>query len=166
MDSSEFRKELVKIMPGYQWTVHKPLFRDATYLCATGIQTSGFNRLSTLEVVRRDRSGAVEYEVKSSGFGTKAPWLSTATDGTLARALRSLQTHYEHRAAAYSSHAWALQNARKEADGNPRTRLLAVAPELLSELESIVEAFAGTEYEQVFDDARALIANVKETGAP
>lgn len=37
-------------------------------------------------------------------------------------------------------------------------RLIAVAPELLSELKAIVEGFTGTEYEHVFDDARALLA--------
>lgn len=112
MNSAEFRKELVKIMPGYDWTVHKPLSKDATYLKATGIQSSGFNRLSTLEVVRRDKNGAIEYEVKSSGYGRNAPWLATTSDGTLARALRSLQTHYENVAANYSGHARALQSGR------------------------------------------------------
>jgi hypothetical protein len=113
MNSSDFRKELVKIMPGYNWTVHKSVFLDATCFKATGIQTSGFNRLSTLEVVRRDKDGTVEYEVKSSGSGTRAPWLSTASDGTLARALRALQNIYEWKAATYGSHARALQTGRK-----------------------------------------------------
>lgn len=112
MNLAEFRKELVKIMPGYDWTVHKPLSKDATYLAATGIQSSEFNRLSTLEVVRRDKNGAVEYEVKSSGFGKRSPWLSTATDGTLARALRSLQSHYEVVGRNYLGHARDLQNGR------------------------------------------------------
>lgn len=110
--AAKFREELVKIMPGYDWTVHKPLSKDATYLNATGIQTSGFNRLSTLEVVRRDKNGAVEYEVKSSGFGKRSPWLSTARDGTLARALRSLQNHYEAVGRNYLGHAQDLQNGR------------------------------------------------------
>jgi hypothetical protein len=114
MNSSDFRKELVKIMPGYRWTVHKPgLYSDGKYLRASGVQTSGFNRISTLEVVKRGEVGAVEYEVKSSGFGKNARWLSTATDGTLARALRSLQSHYEHMASIYGSSARALQDARK-----------------------------------------------------
>lgn len=112
MNSTEFRVELVKIMPGYDWTVHKPLSKDATYFCATGIQTSGFNRLSTLEVMRRDKSGVVEYEVKSSGFGKRSPWLSTSKDGTLARALRNLQSHYEAVGRNYLGHAQDLQNGR------------------------------------------------------
>jgi hypothetical protein len=115
MTSTEFRKELVKIMPGYNWTVHKPLFKDTTYLKATGIQTSGFNRLSTLAVTRRDKKEAVEYEVKSSGSGKSAPWLSTAKEGTLARALRNLQDCYEYQARIYNSHAHALQAGRKGA---------------------------------------------------
>lgn len=113
MSSAEFRKELVKIMPGYEWTIHKPLFKDATYLKATGIQSSGFNRLSTLQVVRREKEGRAEYEVKTSGFGKRSSWLAEVTDGTLARALRSLQSHYETMARTYSNHATYLQGARK-----------------------------------------------------
>ena len=113
MNSAEFRKELLKIMPGYNWTVHKPLFKDTSYLEATGVQSSGFNRLSTLSVVRREKDSKVEYEVKSAGFGLRAPWLFTVSEGTLARALRTLQTHYENVAANYSSHARALQDGRK-----------------------------------------------------
>lgn len=113
MNSSEFREELTKIMPGYDWTIHKPLIRDGMYLSATGIQSSGFNRMSTLQVVRRIKEGVVEYEVKSSGYGTKSPWLWMATDCTIARALRKLQKHYESQAAKYSSHATDLQLGRK-----------------------------------------------------
>jgi hypothetical protein len=117
MKTAEFRKELVKIMPGYAWTVHKtPMIYalDKTgYLKATGIQTSGFNRLSTLQVERREKEGAITYEVKSAGFGKRSPWLSTAKDGTLARALRSLQDHYEHMAGKYQHHAHDLRDARK-----------------------------------------------------
>jgi hypothetical protein len=112
MNPSEFRKELVKIMPGYEWTVHKSS-NPEIYLEATGIQSSGFNRLSTLRVVRRERDGAARYEVSSAGFGKRAPWLSTSEDGTLARAFRSLQTFYENMASTYRSHANYLQNARK-----------------------------------------------------
>lgn len=111
--SSQLRKELVKIMPGYSWTVHRqsPL-SDRKYLKATGVQTSGFNRLSTLQVIRLEKEGVAEYEVKSAGFGLKAEWLSTATGKTLAKALRSLQNEYEDRASTYSSHALSLRGAR------------------------------------------------------
>ena len=111
--NEEFRKELVKIMPGYAWTVHQSRNPEA-YLTATGIMSSGFNRLSTLYIVRRNDGKGVEYEVRSSGFGKNAPWLSTASDGTLARALRTLQTHYESNASIYRGHAGALQNGRKK----------------------------------------------------
>ena len=47
MKQSEFRAELVKIMPGYAWTVNSSRCSE-TMLVATGIQTSGLNRLSTL----------------------------------------------------------------------------------------------------------------------
>ena len=112
-DQSSFRKDLAKIMPGYDWIVHRPLAKVATYLEATGTKSSGFNRLSTLSVTRRDRgNGLVEYEVKSAGFGTRAPWLHTHCDVTLASALRGLQRHYEMKAALYQGHASALQSAR------------------------------------------------------
>jgi len=116
MNPSEFRKELVKIMPGYDWTVHKSS-NPEMHLSATGIQSSGFNRLSTLSVVRRDilSSGGVQYEVKSAGFGTKSPWLAERGGRTLAQALRALQAHYENMAQTYRGHANDLQNARKKA---------------------------------------------------
>ena len=124
MNSKEFRAELVKIMPGYSWTVHKDhiskRLRDEfpetpVVLTATGIQSSGSNRLSTLEVSRREDNGHVTYAAKSSGYGTRARWLHEHKDGTLARALRVLQDHYEAMASTYASHAGALKHARAQA---------------------------------------------------
>lgn len=115
MSSKEFRAELVKIMPGYDWTVHKPT--SDTCLQATGTQSSGFNRLSTLSVIRTERDGKTSYEVKSSGYGLRAKWLYTNADGTLARALRGLQEYYERTAATYNSHASDLQQGRKAPGG-------------------------------------------------
>lgn len=120
MSSQEFRAELVKIMPGYSWTVHQQrkyhdILKDELPLSATGIQSSGSNRLSTLRVIRRVRDGCVVYQVMSSGYGTRAPWLHECHDGTLARALRSLQNHYENTAATYRSHADALRLGRSQA---------------------------------------------------
>ena len=115
MNSSEFRKELLKVMPGYSWTVHRSnLFIKTNHISATGIQTAGFNRLSTLSVTRRKKEDEIEYDVKSSGFGKQAPWLSEYTAPTLARALRGLQSHYEVMANKYSNHASALEYARKK----------------------------------------------------
>lgn len=110
MNANEFRKELIKIMPGYDWTVHRT--KDAGYLEASGIQSSGFNRLSTLSVVRREQDGKARYEVKSSGFGLSARWLHGNEDGTLARALRGLQDHYEATSNTYRVHAEALKIGR------------------------------------------------------
>lgn len=110
MNANEFRKELVKIMPGYEWTVHQT--KAAGFLSATGTQTSGFNRLSTLSVSRRERDGMIRYEAKSAGFGLRAKWLHTAEDGTLARTLRGLQDHYEATANTYRSHAECLKAGR------------------------------------------------------
>lgn len=110
MKATEFKKELEKIMPKYGWTVHQSKVEG--FLSATGIQSAGFNRLSTLSVERRERESKVCYEVKSAGFGARAKWLHTYQDGTLARALRGLQQHYELVAAEYSNHARALQYGR------------------------------------------------------
>lgn len=113
MNANEFRKELVKIMPGYDWTVHRT--KATCYLKATGIQSSGSNRLSTLSVVRREQNEKVRYEAKSAGFGLRAQWLHANEDGTLARALRGLQDHYEATANTYRSHAEYLKAGRGEA---------------------------------------------------
>jgi hypothetical protein len=113
MTPHEFRKELTKTMPNYKWTVHKTS-SSPNWLEATGTQSSGFNRLSTLRVTLRKKEESVSYEVKSSGFGLRAKWLETYKDDTLARALRGLQLKYEQLAQLYQSHAAALQNGRKQ----------------------------------------------------
>ena len=106
-----FRTELIKLMPGYAWTVHRSI--NANRIEATGTRSSGFNRLSTLSVIRRtDNGGGVVYEAKSAGYGLRAPWLHTTTDRTLARALRGLQTHYEQMASKYYTHAGDLKVGR------------------------------------------------------
>src|SRR5574343_311388 len=111
--TNDFRKELLKVMPGYKWTVHREFNMGSVYMTALGIQTSGFNRLSTLEVVRREKDGATNYTVRSSGYGVKAPWLGEYVYSTLARALRGLQNHYERMGREYLSHASRLENGRK-----------------------------------------------------
>jgi hypothetical protein len=116
--TEQFRRELRKIMPGYKWTVHREFNMGCPYLSALGIQTSGFNRLSTLEVVRREKDGATNYTVRSSGYGVKAPWLGEYVGSTLARALRGLQNHYERMGREYLSHASALENGRKAPQGD------------------------------------------------
>jgi hypothetical protein len=118
MDAMKFRKDLLKIMPGYKWTVHKDVFKtdpvkNFSYFEATGIQVCGLNRMSTLRVVYRERDGVVEYDVKSSGFGKKAPWLAQNADRTLAKALRGLQNHYDWMASEYSRHAHDMAIGRK-----------------------------------------------------
>ena len=111
MNTSKFRKELSKIMPGYSWTVHHQ-FISKISLSATGIQSAGCNRLSTLEIARVERGGVVKYVAKSSGYGRRAPWLGTSEAPTLAQALRELQKHYESVASNYASHAGYLRCAR------------------------------------------------------
>ena len=116
MNSTKFKKELEKIMPGYNWTVHRSNIYAKTYnlMTATGIQSAGFNRLSTVRIVRWEKDGEIRYEAGSAGFGKNAPCLSKNTDGTLARALRGLQDYYEAMASTYSNHAGALSSARKK----------------------------------------------------
>lgn len=114
MTPKEFRAELTKIMPGYSWTVHKT--SNDALLKATGTQSSGFNRISTLVVERRDNyagRGFPWYTVKSAGFGLRAPFLGENQDRTLARSLRGLQSNFETKAATYAGHARALQSARQ-----------------------------------------------------
>jgi len=114
MNPAEFRAALQKLMPGYSWTVHKPRIKGA--LSATGIQSSGFNRLSTLGVEwREEANGVATYTAKSAGYGRRAKWLHSNAGGTLARALRGLQEHYERVAATYRAHANDLDNGRSQA---------------------------------------------------
>lgn len=114
MTKADFRKELQKVMPGYKWTVHN--YTERGHLLATGIRSSGFNRLSTLEVSRRDNDYGCGpwYQVQSSGFGKRAPWAGKAADRTLRRALRELQELYQNRSAKYSSLAMSIQAGREE----------------------------------------------------
>lgn len=117
MNSTQFRAELLKIMPGYSWTVHRT--DSDSRLVATGAQSSGFNRLSTLHVTRKEREkGEVRYEAKSAGNGLKSPWEHTAEGRTLAQALRQLQQHYDALAASNRALANALQRGRNAADKN------------------------------------------------
>jgi len=121
MDACKFRKELIKVMPGYTWTVHKSSAPEI-YLTATGVQSSGFNRLSTVSVTWRAHPTTIPwYEVKSSGFGLKSPWLAEKGGKTLAQAFRALQNHYEHMAQTYACQARNLQAARTvaEVDNGP-----------------------------------------------
>lgn len=109
-----FREELVKIMPGYKWTVHKGVKRSEwDYITATGVISTGLSRISTLLITRVERGGFVEYKASSSGFGKRTPWLHSTTAPRLAMALRQLQEHYKAQAYIYISAAEHLQNARK-----------------------------------------------------
>ncbi|WCT73962.1 hypothetical protein PQ455_01635 [Sphingomonas naphthae] len=112
MDSTKFRAALTKLMPGYNWTVHRSA-KGAVQIVATGIRSSGFNRLSTLEVTYSCREHGDWFTARSAGFGLRAPWLGENGDVTLARALRGLQELYRQKAAAYSGHESALAQGRK-----------------------------------------------------
>lgn len=111
--ADDFRTELVKIMPGYSWTVHRAA-KGASKLSATGVQSSGFNRLSTLRVERSMERDAPWYTAKSAGFGMRARFNAEIGDRTLARALRGLQEHYTRTSNEYHSLAARLQTGRVE----------------------------------------------------
>jgi hypothetical protein len=114
MDANSFRQKLAAVMPGYAWTVHRQT-KGGQSLTATGIQSSGFNRLSTLEVRCSTKNGVDWYTARSAGFGRRAEWLHENGDVTLARALRGLQTHYQDMANKYLRHARDLEAARPAA---------------------------------------------------
>jgi len=89
----KFRLALKKIMPGYQWTIKKSSHPD--YIVAEGIQSSGFNRLSSLDIARIISRDGVYYLSKLYGFGRRATLIAENKDTTLARSLRNLQAHCE-----------------------------------------------------------------------
>ena len=115
-NSKEFRNELMKIMPGYKWTIHRS-FVSGEYITATGIQTSGFNRTSTLQVTKSGKGSSLYYKVRSSGYGKRALWLGEETGPTLAQALRRLQDYYKAKANQFEIYAWDLEHARKKQEG-------------------------------------------------
>ena len=91
-------------------------WKDNPSIWAEGIQSSGFNRLFTLYVKRTERDGEIEYDVRSSGYGAKTPWLSDYQGPTLKQALRGLQDYYEKTASTHSMHAVTIQSARKRSE--------------------------------------------------
>lgn len=111
--SKAFRADLMKIMPGYKWTVHKS--NNPAWIRATGIMSSGFNRLSTLEIIRE---GSGWYRAASAGFGAKAVFGKSFGGKTIARALRDLQGHYESEADRYRSLAARLELGRVGSDNH------------------------------------------------
>lgn len=125
MNTSEFRAELMKIMPGFNWTVARPyrLYKEPdtapgfALMKATGIQSAGFNRMATLGVERRDENGKVEYEVSIADYGTRGPWVETYKRETLARALRSLQERCESMRGVYAACVNAMQGGRAKKAG-------------------------------------------------
>ena len=114
MKSTEFRKELRKIMPGYKWTVHRVKYNNPNILHATGIQSSGFNRMSTLYIKRRFSGRSAEYSAMSSGYGRRDAIKGMFNAPTLARALRGLQQQYEKKSLNYKGLAKDLENGRSK----------------------------------------------------
>ena len=110
MKPAEFREQILKIMPNYKWTVHKTV--NPSLLSATGTQSSGSNRCSTLRIEWNELDEPYPFWVSSAGYGLRAEWLGDGTGKTLHQALRCLQDHYEYQAALYTSHANALQQGR------------------------------------------------------
>jgi len=108
-----FREELMKVMPGMKWTIHRNRYDDDQSIEATAFKSSGSNRLFTLSVTRHPQEdGTVVYRARSSARGTWAKWLHTSEGKTAAQALRNLQTHYEREEAEYHRHVAYLAKAR------------------------------------------------------
>lgn len=105
------RKDLEKILPGYKWTASRHASPD--FQTATGIQSSGFNRLSTLVVVRRCRPHSY-YEITGYGYGTRGAEMGRVAGLTVVQAVRELQTHYERMSGKYAALERALAEARKQ----------------------------------------------------
>lgn len=121
MNTNEFRAELTKIMPGYKWTVARPerVYGEPLtspgfqYMEARGIQSAGFNRMSTLEVTRNESvEPDVIYEVKLFGSGMRGPSRASGNAATLARALRYAQMHCEAMAGEYTACVRAMNAGR------------------------------------------------------
>jgi hypothetical protein len=111
-EDMEFRQELVKVMPGFSWTVEKSYMEGIKK--AEGKQTAGMNRLCTLSVLKRTNhdTGKSEYEVKDSGFGLRSPWGRSFNSHSLKSALRLLQNYHESSARHHSGQASYLQAGR------------------------------------------------------
>lgn len=116
----KFRDELIRLLPGYKWTVHKPsVFFEKTPelisdLTAEGTISKGFNRLSTIEIRRIEKNTGVEYTARSAGSGTRSRWLGEQKRDTLAQAIRSLQEYHEMWAREHAAHAGYIQGSRKK----------------------------------------------------
>lgn len=109
MTPAVFRNQLKKILPGYSWTVHRDSHNG--YLEATGKQTSGMNRTSTIIVHRNGNDGS--FGASYAGFGLRAECLAQSLrEPTLAQALRELQDKLERRAQKYGAAASAMKAAR------------------------------------------------------
>jgi hypothetical protein len=120
-----FREELKKVMPGYTWTIKENygirIVDDGkTHLLkAVGTISSGFNRISTLYVERREKDGMKQYSAKSAGNGLNAGCLTDWFHHTSLRGvLRHLQEHYQWVACKYAGAERSLRDARiqKEAE--------------------------------------------------
>jgi len=110
-EDMEFRKELVKVMPGLKWTVEKTFTEMQK---AMGIQTAGYNRLYTLSVHRQANhdTGKVDYTVKDSGYGLSSPWGESFKSHSLKSALRLLQNYHEYSARHHNGQVNYLQAGR------------------------------------------------------
>lgn len=120
--AAQLRAELQRRMPGYRWTVHRP-DADGRRIDATGTQSAGSNRLSTLTVIRRLKPfGGGDYpcyEAAIYGPGTRgvAEFVCVAT--TLARSLRFVQDRAEAQARHWCGIAARLAEGRIAPAGAP-----------------------------------------------
>lgn len=112
-NNKELREKLTSLLPGYKWTVHKS--EPGDWQEATGIQSAGFNRLSTIGVTVKE-SGQW-YEMKVAGHGTHAKWSAAGCGKTLAKAARMMQEALEWKANFYAGLASMVRAARAQKGG-------------------------------------------------
>lgn len=109
--TSSLRDDLLKLMPGFKWTAHRDDSGDGSWIEATGIQTSGFNRICTVRVAVRDLNW---FEAKIAGFGARAKFVKTGCGKTLSRAFLLLQDGLKWEADMYSGLFSKLDSARRK----------------------------------------------------
>ena len=104
--AAALRESLRKLLPGFEWTVHNGGTNE--FMEATGIQSSGFNRLATIGITKKGDW----YEAKIAGNGTRALWSKVGAGRTLHNAVGSLQNGLELERAHYAGLLLKLKNAR------------------------------------------------------
>jgi hypothetical protein len=88
----KLRQDVSTLLPKYKWTLRKGLGK----ITAEGIMSSGFNRISTMQVIYVE---GASYEVKTRGYGLQSTWERTVVNAkTLRGAVSTLRRDYGEQA--------------------------------------------------------------------